>query len=182
MKKLIQTTHLNNEQTELIKKNSNKKTKKKSSYVKYSKTNETLEHTNTTASDCMLPENHSNLSKDDLSQINDLSSIESLIAAMPLSTFEENSRKTNRVRAYFARINKKIKFYFKTINLILFNKPSLTHDGQVTEDLDVQNASFIYYSNFLIGLGIITVSIPNLINPSIPRSLFFYSFQIHYEK
>jgi hypothetical protein len=87
--------------------------------------------------------------------MNELSSIESLIAAMPIL---EEQPKANPVRSYFSRVNKKIRFYFNTVHLILFNKPSLMRYGQVTEDLDVQNASFIYYSNFLIGLGIVTVN------------------------
>jgi len=77
-----------------------------------------------------------NLSQDDLSQINELSSIESLIAAMPAEirpqTGGPNSFSRNPFSAYFAKVYRKIKFYFKTVDLILFNKPSLRHDGQVS--------------------------------------------------
>jgi len=101
-----------------------------------------------------------NLSQDDLSQINELSSIESLIAAIPVEvcqpTDNMNNHRCNPIGTHFSKIYRKIKFYLKTVDLILFNKPSLRNDGQVNNDLDVQNASFIFYSNFLFGLGIIT--------------------------
>lgn len=150
LKKLLLNTTLNSEKAE-------RKKSKKSKYAKYLKKNS--EDLGTETNECLIM-NHStnNLSHDDLSQINELSSIESLIAAMPIPQEDLTTEKQNCLSQYFFKVNKKIRFYFQTINLILFNKPSLNADGHTENDLDVQNASFIYYSNFLIGLGIITVS------------------------
>lgn len=146
--------NLNSEQKEKRKRKKSHHNTKKEKCAKYRRVDDTSDNPNNTTAECIIEDNHSNLSQDDLSQMNELSSIESLIAAMP--AMEEQPR-SNPIRSYFSRINKKIRFYFNTVHLILFNKPSLMQYGQVTEDLDVQNASFIYYSNFLIGLGIITV-------------------------
>ena len=135
-----------------LKSDNESKEPKRFKYAKYSKIeleNEIIdERVNFTNSNLKL-------SHDDLSQINELSSIDSLINYTLAPT--ENTKLSKRVSNYFAKLKKKAKFYLRTVDLILFSKPILAIDDQVDNDLDIQNASFIYYSNFLIGLGIITV-------------------------
>lgn len=136
-----------------------RRSSKKHKYAKYTKGTNSDKNSDGTNNECLITDKQldMNISQGDLSQINELSSIESLISAIP-DVDERHRRLKGRssLRLYFAKLKRRVKFYFDTVNLILFNKPSLTHHGG--NDLDVQNASFIYYSNFLIGLGIITVS------------------------
>lgn len=94
----------------------------------------------------MLSQSEANLNQDDLSQINDLSSIDSLLAAMPKKKINNES--------YWAKLSYNLKFYFKIISIVLFNRVS---PDKILNDSDIQNASFIYFTNFLVGLGIITV-------------------------
>ena len=95
-----------------------------------------------------------NLNQDDISEINDLSSIDSLLAQMPASAIL--SKKEN----YFSKLKRNVRFYFKIVRSILFNRcESSSSKHKPTDFEDLQNAPFIYYSNFLVGLGIITVSL-----------------------
>ncbi len=95
-------------------------------------------------------QSEANLNQDDLSQINDLSSIDSLLAAMPMS------KKKINAESYLSKFKKNLIFYFKIIAIILFNNVPLASNDKILNDTDLQNASFIYFTNFLIGLGIIT--------------------------
>jgi hypothetical protein len=123
------------------------------------------------------------LNRDDLSQINDLSSIDSLLASIPFSKptnntnsgceIEKNTSSQNfdmneggnggggggsinlKKENFFVRLWKNFRFSFAIIKMILFDKRLLNR--RQCDDLDMQNAAFIFYSNFLIGLGIITV-------------------------
>ena len=97
----------------------------------------------------ILTQSEANLNQDDLSQINDLSSIDSLLAAMPMSKKKINNE------SYFSKLKNNFLFYLKIIDIILFNRVS---PDKILNDSDIQNASFIYFTNFLIGLGIITVN------------------------
>lgn len=83
----------------------------------------------------------------DISQINELSSIESLLAQVPFENKTKFAIKHNLLRKFW----RNIKFHLKIFRSIIF---SSSNDNQ--KDPDIQNAPFIYYSNFLIGLGIIT--------------------------
>jgi hypothetical protein len=84
----------------------------------------------------------------DISQINELSSIESLLAQVPLENKTKFAIKHNFIRKFW----RNIKFHIRIFRSIIFS--SYNNDNQI--DADIQNAPFIYYSNFLIGLGIIT--------------------------
>ena len=140
LKKILLNSNLSNETDKFIKPRTRKLTDPSSSFkVKCDDENVKI-----------LSQSEANLNQDDLSQINDLSSIDSLLAAMPMSKKKINNE------SYFSKLNKNIKFYFKIISIILFNRIS---PDKILNDSDIQNASFIYFTNFLIGLGIITVNI-----------------------
>lgn len=67
----------------------------------------------------------------------------------------------SRPRRFFSirRIVKPLMFYFKISKMIIFNSCiDESRNDDLSSDDNLKNASFIYYSNFLIGLGIITVS------------------------
>ena len=98
-----------------------------------------------------------NLNHDDIIEINELSSIDSLLIQMPIDKI------LKKKEGYFSKARKNLRFYFKVLKAIIFNINPIeiesTKKSAASVDIDdVQNASFIYYSNFLIGLGIITVS------------------------
>ena len=88
------------------------------------------------------------LDEEELLQINEISSIHSLLAVMPLN------EKDHKNDSYLVKIFKNLKFYLKILKIIL-NDENLM--DQTLHDLDLRNAGFVYYSNFFIGLGIITV-------------------------
>lgn len=102
------------------------------------------------------------------SQINELSSIESLLAAMHFD--EQDSKSSSN---FFTKLLATIKVYFLVLKLILFE----SQDKNVKDNL--KNASFIYNSNFLIGLGITTVIIFNFKNFKRIFSKFFPEFFLH---
>ena len=87
----------------------------------------------------ILTQSEANLNQDDLSQINDLSSIDSLLAAMPMSKKKINNE------SYFSKLKNNFLFYLKIIDIILFNRVS---PDKILNDSDIQNASFIYFTNF----------------------------------
>jgi hypothetical protein len=96
------------------------------------------------------------LNEENISCINDISSINSLLDSMP---FDENYTHFKKNRFILNNlINNKfvreIQFYFKILRAIIFNSSK-----KVIFDEDCRDASFIYFSNFLVGLGIITVSV-----------------------
>ncbi len=116
--------------------------------VSFKSRSENLERSHYDENAKILTQSEANLNQDDLSQINDLSSIDSLLAAMPMS------KKKINTESYFSKLRKNFLFYLKIIDIILFNRVS---PDKILNDSDIQNASFIYFTNFLIGLGIITV-------------------------
>jgi hypothetical protein len=111
-------------------------------------------------------EHRSHLNQDDYSQINNLSSIDSLLADIAFKD-NKNNKLLNKYplfvmnsdkcccNDYFGlfKVWRKIKFYLRIVGIILFNRNIITKDL----DVDILNAPFIYYTNFFIGLGIITV-------------------------
>lgn len=79
-------------------------------------------------------------------------------AAVDAAVAPGNSR-SSPSRPFFSlkRIVKPMKFYLKVSKMILLNDFSYDVDPNCSGDDNLRNAAFIYYSNFLIGLGIITV-------------------------
>jgi hypothetical protein len=94
-----------------------------------------------------IPDNLIDNNPADISQINELSSIESLLAQVPIENKSKFAIKHNFLRKFL----RNIQFHFSILRSIIFFS---YNDNQ--KDPDIQNAPFIYYSNFLIGLGIIT--------------------------
>jgi hypothetical protein len=89
------------------------------------------------------------IDEENISCINDLSSIESLFDSLPFD--DNNNAKVSD--SFFMKYVREAQFYFKIIRAIILND-----NLQVILDEDCRNAKFIYFSNFLVGLGIITVS------------------------
>ena len=89
------------------------------------------------------------ISEDDISCINDLSSIDSLFDSLP---FDENTNSKANDNI-FTRHFRELQFYIKIVRAIVFND-----NKKIIFDEDCRNAKFIYFSNFLVGLGIITVN------------------------
>lgn len=148
LKKILLNSNLQNEETEKVSKHRNRRldTHQQQTPSSFKMTN--LERSQYDENAKMLSHSEANLNQDDLSQINDLSSIDSLLAAMPKKNINNES--------YFDKLSYNLKFYFKIISIVIFNRVS---PDKILNDTDIQNASFIYYTNFLIGLGIITVKI-----------------------
>ena len=63
----------------------------------------------------ILTQSEANLNQDDLSQINDLSSIDSLLAAMPMSKKKINNE------SYFSKLKNNFLFYLKIELLVIDN-------------------------------------------------------------
>lgn len=92
----------------------------------------------------------------------DLASIESLIASIQIyddqmQDLEEMDKNEIKKFKFFHRILKPIRFYFKIAKIVLFGTCSLDFNQLKDYEENLKNAQFIYFSNFLIGLGIITV-------------------------
>lgn len=88
----------------------------------------------------------------------DISGAGAAEAAVDAAVAPGNSR-SSPSRPFFSlkRIVKPMKFYLKVSKMILLNDFSYDVDPNCSGDDNLRNAAFIYYSNFLIGLGIITV-------------------------
>lgn len=78
------------------------------------------------------------------SRMNDIPSLQSLFESL---AFDDPNAHSHR-DSFFVRYWRGIQFYVKIVRAIFFNE---------SLDEDSRNANFIFYSNFLVGLGIITV-------------------------
>ncbi|CAF0705126.1 unnamed protein product [Brachionus calyciflorus] len=97
-------------------------------------------------------ENFSLLSNKDLDETekNDFSSFESVLAGIP---FEENYDSNSKEEtSFFKNSFNNFKFYIEVLKIILFDNKNKRFKNENC----FHNASFIYHSNFLIGLGITT--------------------------
>jgi hypothetical protein len=92
------------------------------------------------------------MGEDNISCINDLSSIDSLFDSLP---FDDNTNSAKLSDNFIMKYAREAKFYFKIVRAIVLNNFGQT----MFDDEDCRNANFIYFSNFLVGLGIITVNI-----------------------
>ena len=108
----------------------------------YTKNGENLDKTETS----LIRSNKENLNADVMSELIELTSIESLLATVPFDNIKSSKENC------FIKFFKRLEFYFKMTKSILF-----LNDYDFMNDPDLRNASFVYYSNFMVGLGIITV-------------------------
>lgn len=133
-----------------------------------------------------MDNSHNKYNDSNISDLNELSTIRSLLDSLPFNDDEivysddlnnsekltnkdqfytvrnklyEGKNRRNFIVNYFFKLWKNIKFYFKIIRLISsLSSKSFKNYINKLNDNDLMNAPFIYYSNFLIGLGTITVS------------------------
>ena len=93
----------------------------------------------------MQHELKNNRNFEDVSVLHHSSSLEQLFST---NSFKESNKKN----FFFMHRFNRIKFYFKIIKILFFS-----NEETVVNQTDLRDASFIFFTDFLIGLGIVTV-------------------------
>jgi hypothetical protein len=93
----------------------------------------------------MQHELKNNRNFEDVSVLNHSSSLEQLFST---NSFKEKNKKS----FFFMHRLNRFKFYFKIIKILFYS-----NDEAIVNQTDLRDASFIFFTDFLVGLGIVTV-------------------------